>query len=77
MLEKKFVIKEDLVKEVSNALQAFIGHIDDDCASSGCLCDLRGVAYSQHIRNVLHNFESSLQLEDYHKKEEEKSNERP
>jgi hypothetical protein len=64
MLEKKkkFVIDEELVKEVSNALQAFIDRIDVDCTRSGCMCDLRGEVCSQRIRNVLHNFDSSLCL---------------
>lgn len=71
-MEKKFEINEDVVKEVSNALEAFIDHIDDDCASSGCMCDLRGEACSQRIRNVLHNFDSNLRLSNYHKKGGEK-----
>jgi hypothetical protein len=70
--KKKFVIDEDIVKEVSKALQAFIEHIDSDCASSGCMCDLRRDVCSQRIRNVLHNFDSCLHLANYHKKEERK-----
>ena len=62
MEKKKFVIKEDLVKEVSNTLQAFINHINEDCARSGCMCDLRGEFCSQHISDVLYNFESSLHV---------------
>jgi len=60
--KKQFVVNEDTVKEVSNALEAFIEHIDDDCAHSGCMCDLRGEVCSQHIRNVLHDFDSGLCL---------------
>ena len=60
--KKQFVVNEDIVKEVSNALEAFIEHIDDDCAHSGCMCDLRGEVCSQHIRNVLHDFDSGLCL---------------
>jgi len=60
--KKQFVVNEDIAKEVSNALEAFIEHIDDDCAHSGCMCDLRGEVCSQHIRNVLHDFDSGLCL---------------
>jgi hypothetical protein len=60
--KKKFVIDEDIVKEVSNTLQAFIEHIDSDCAASGCMCDLRGEVCSQYISNTLHDFESGLCL---------------
>jgi hypothetical protein len=60
--KKKFVIDEDIVKEVSKALQAFIEHIDSDCASSGCMCDLRGEVCSQRIRNTLHDFDSGMCL---------------
>jgi len=59
---KQFVIDEEIVKEVSNALQSYIGHIDEDCATSGCMCDLRGEVCSQHISDILHNFESHLCL---------------
>jgi hypothetical protein len=67
--KKKFVIDEDTVKEISNTLQAFIDHIDDDCTRSGCMCDFRGEVCSQRIRNVLHNFDSGCSLLNYHKKE--------
>lgn len=63
------MIDEDIVKEVSNALQAYIDHTDDDCSRSGCMCDLRGELCSQRIRNVLHNFDSCCVLLNYHKKE--------
>ena len=77
MQKKKFVIEEDLVKEVSKTLQAFINHIDADCARSGCMCDLREEVCSQHISDVLYNFESSLRLvessqKEVNEKEEEK-----
>jgi hypothetical protein len=62
MKKKKFVIDEDIVKEVSKALQAFIEHIDSDCAASGCMCDLRGEVCSQHMSKVLHDFESGMCL---------------
>lgn len=60
--KKKFVIDEDIVKEVSKVLQAFIDHIDADCARSGCMCDLREDLCSQPIREVLYDFDSSLCL---------------
>lgn len=63
MLEKKkFVCDEDVVKAVSKTIQAYIDHIDEDCARSGCMCDLRGDVCSQRVRNVLHDFESMLCL---------------
>ena len=70
--KKQFVVNEDIVKEVSNALEAFIEHIDDDCAHSGCMCDLRGEVCSQHIRNVLHDFDSGLCLSAPPRKEDPK-----
>jgi len=60
MIERKFIIYEDVTKEVVTALEAFIKHIDEDCAKSGCMCDLRGEVCSQHISDVLHHFESGL-----------------
>ena len=68
--KKQFLINEDIVKEVSKALQAFIDHIDEDCYRSGCMCDLRGNWCSQHISDVLHNFESSLFLAGPQRKEQ-------
>jgi hypothetical protein len=64
MLEekKKFVIEEDVVKAVSETIQAYIDHLDEDCARSGCMCDLRGEVCSQRVRNVLHDFDSRLCL---------------
>lgn len=56
----KFIIGKDVVEEVSEALQAFIDHIDTDCARSGCMCDLRGEACSHRISVVLRNFETSV-----------------
>jgi hypothetical protein len=55
-----FIIQEDLVNEVSKMLEAFIDHIDADCSSTGCMCDLRGEACSHAVSVVLHRFESSL-----------------
>ena len=60
--KKLFIIDEDIVKEVSGALQGFIEHIDDDCSRSGCMCDLRGDVCSQGIRDVLHHLDSGLCL---------------
>lgn len=66
--KNKFVIGGEIVKEVSNTLQAYIDHVDDDCSRSGCMCDLRGEVCSQRIRNVLHDFDSGLLLANYQKK---------
>jgi phosphosulfolactate synthase (CoM biosynthesis protein A) len=68
--KKKFVIDEELVKDISNTLQAFIDHIDADCARSGCMCDLRGEVCSQYISDVLHNFDSCLCLIEFPQKEQ-------
>lgn len=60
--KKLFTIDEDTAKEVSNMLQGFIEHIDEDCSRSGCMCDLRGDVCSQCICDVLHHFDSGLCL---------------
>ena len=57
-----FRISEKVAKETGAMLQAFINHIDEDCAASGCLCDLRGSPCSSRVRAALHNFESGLCL---------------
>jgi phosphosulfolactate synthase (CoM biosynthesis protein A) len=75
--KKQFVIDEELVKDISNTLQAFIDYIDEDCARSGCMCDLRGEVCSQHISDVLHNFDSSLCLIEFPQKEAPREQTRP
>ena len=59
---RKFIIREDIQKEVVKALEAFIDHIDEDCATSGCMCDLRGEICSFRISKILHDFETDLCL---------------
>lgn len=59
---KLYKISEKVAKETAEMLQAYIKHIDNDCAESGCLCDLRGSPCSSRIRIALHNFESGLCL---------------
>jgi hypothetical protein len=57
---KKYVISEKVAKETADMLQAFIDHIDEECAASGCMCDLRGSPCSSLASTALHNFESGL-----------------
>lgn len=59
---KKYVISEKVAKETADMLQAFIDHIDAECAASGCMCDLRDSLCSSNVSIVLHNFESGLCL---------------
>lgn len=59
---KLFVINEETVKKIGDALKSYINHIDEECGRSGCLCDLRGAVCSQWISDVLHDFESGLTL---------------
>ena len=59
---KKYIISEKVAKETADMLQAFINHIDGECAASGCMCDLRDSLCSSNVSTALHNFESGLCL---------------
>jgi hypothetical protein len=58
----KFGITEEVVHLIQKVLQAYIDHIDADCARSGCMCDLAGPEHSKWICDVLHEFDSGLHL---------------
>ena len=55
-----FLIPRTTVEKVTQALLAAIEHVDGDCRSSGCLCDLRKSPCSQFYKDALHHFETGL-----------------
>ena len=57
---KMFAINEKIVKKVSKALARYRDVIDENCARSGCTCDLRDRVCSQWISDVLHDFDTGL-----------------
>lgn len=57
---KNYLVSEEMVKEVTNMLEAYIGHIDDDCAATGCMCDLRGDECSRLVKETVKKFKADL-----------------
>ncbi len=55
-----WLISGKSVEKIQAALQSAIKHIDDDCGSSRCLCDLRGPFCSQSYSDALHDLDSGL-----------------
>ena len=60
--QKRFIVSEDVVKEVCRALKAYIEAINEECSYWGCTCASKGEVCSHKISVLLHNFESSLRI---------------
>ena len=57
---ERFLIPKDVIDKVRNCLISYENHVDEDCARSGCMCDLSKPGCSQWIKDVIHDFDTSL-----------------
>ena len=54
MTGKWFLISADVVEQIRNALVAAEDYVDERCAETGCMCDLRGSMCSKRYTDVVH-----------------------
>ena len=59
-----WLISDEGVKKIQETLECAIDHTDEDCAKSGCLCDLHGLLCFQYYSDALHALESGLHKTD-------------
>ena len=61
---RKFIIREDTVKDIRETLQKYIKYQDECCAGHytgvECGCHISGKECSQWITDVLHDFDTGL-----------------
>ena len=59
-----FLIDRETMEQVRRALLTAEEHIDEDCARSGCLCDLCGDRCSQRYTDAIHALDTGLHTTD-------------
>ena len=57
-----YLIDEQTVMVVREALQAAIDRVDERCGETGCMCDMRGSPCSQYWSDALHELDSNLRV---------------
>jgi len=61
---KWWLIKDEDVKEIREVLEHGIKERDDQCAASGCLCDLTNTYCSGWLRDALHTLDNGCHTTD-------------
>jgi len=59
-----FLVDMETIEQVRHALLAAEKHVDEDCARSGCLCDLCGDRCSQRYTDAIHALDTGLHTTD-------------
>lgn len=59
-MKKWWLISEEDISAIAGILKTTINRIDDNCAKTGCLCDLRESPCSERYSDILHILESGL-----------------
>ena len=57
---KWWLISNEVVNQVQQALRGAIDFREEQCAVNGCMCDLAGPDHAQYLIDALHSLNSGM-----------------